>query len=74
MISVQIPDELATATRSYLQAFGHPVPDEIVEMFATRAGPLLLEIRQAVALGRPVKAWLTRSRVGPSSAVGFERP
>lgn len=73
MISVQIPDSLANATRSYLQAFGHPVPDEIVEMFATRPGPLLLEIRQAVALGRPVKAWLTRSRVGPAGAMAPDR-
>ena len=65
MIAVQISDQLATATRSYLKAFGHPVPDEIIEMFASRDGPLLLEIRQAVALQRPVKAWLARSRMGP---------
>jgi hypothetical protein len=73
MISVQVPDDLATATRSYLRAFGHPVPDEIVEMFASRPGPLLLEIRQAVALGRPVKAWLARSRIVPGSATGLDR-
>jgi hypothetical protein len=65
MIAIQISDQLATATRSYLKAFGHPVPDEIIEMFASRDGPLLLEIRQAVALQRPVKAWLARSRMGP---------
>lgn len=63
MITMQVPGELAEATRSYLAAFGHPVPDEIIEMYAARPGPLLLEIRQAVALQRPVKAWLARSRI-----------
>jgi hypothetical protein len=33
-------------------------------MFASRPGPLLLEIRQAVSLQRPVKAWQTRPRAG----------
>jgi hypothetical protein len=65
MIPAQVSDQLATATRAYLKAFGHPVPDEILEMFASRDGPLLLEIRQAIALQRPVKAWLARSRLGP---------
>jgi hypothetical protein len=67
MITINVSDDLATALRAYLQAFGHPVPDEVVEMFASRPGPLLLEIRQAVALQRPVKAWLSRSRVGSIS-------
>jgi len=40
------------------------VPAEVIEMYASRSGPLLLEIRQAIALERPVKAWLERSRVG----------
>ena len=71
MIAIQISEELATATRSYLHTFGHPVPDEVIEMFATRQGPLLLEIRQAVSLQRPVKAWLARSRIGP---VGVGEP
>ena len=66
MIAIQVSDELATAARSYLNAFGHPVPDEVMEMFSTRCGPLLVEIRQSVALQRPVKAWLERSRVGPA--------
>ncbi len=66
MIAIPVSDELATATRSYLQAFGHPVPDEVIELLAMRPGPLLLEIRQAIALQRPVKAWLERSRVGPA--------
>ena len=65
MIAAQVSDQLATATRSYLKAFGHPVPDEIIEMFASRDGPLVLEIRQAIAMQRPVKAWLARSRLAP---------
>ncbi len=65
MIAVQVSDQLATAANSYLKAFGHPVPDEIIEMFASRDGPLLLEIRQAIALERPIKAWLARSRMVP---------
>ncbi len=65
MIAVQVSDQLATAVNSYLKTFGHPVPDEIIEMFASRDGPLLLEIRQAIALERPIKAWLARSRVVP---------
>jgi hypothetical protein len=73
MITIQISNELATATRSYLQAFGHPVPDEVVEMYAMRPGPLLLEIRQAVSLQRPVKAWLARSKAGPASAGSLVR-
>ena len=64
MLPVRIPSDLADAARSYLAAFGHPVPDDILETFAARPGPLLLEIRQAVALLRPVKAWLARSRAG----------
>jgi hypothetical protein len=65
MILNQIPADLAATARSYLSAFGHPVPDEIVDTFATRPGPLLLEIRQAIALQRPVRAWLARSRALP---------
>ena len=63
MITIQVPADVATACKSYLTAFGHPVPDEVIEMFASRPGPLLLEIRQAVSLQRPVKAWQTRPRV-----------
>jgi len=70
MILIQVPAELASAARSYLSAFGHPVPDEVIETFATRPGPLMLEIRQAVSLQRPVKAWLARSRVAPVRATG----
>jgi hypothetical protein len=41
------------------------VPDEILDAFATRPGPLVLEIRQAIALQRPVRGWLARSRALP---------
>jgi hypothetical protein len=42
-------------------------------MYAMRPGPLLLEIRQAVSLQRPVKAWLARSKAGPASAGSLVR-
>jgi hypothetical protein len=69
MIAAQVSDQLATAANSYLKTFGHPVPDEIIEMFASRDGPLLLEIRQAIALERPIKAWLARSRMAPPTGL-----
>ena len=69
MILAQVPPGLAAAARSYLTAFGHPVPDEILEMYAGRPGPLILEIRQAVTLQRPVKAWLSKSSVGPARSL-----
>jgi len=37
MIAVQVSDQLATAANSYLKAFGHPVPDEIIEIGAGHA-------------------------------------
>jgi len=58
------PTQLTAALQAYQLAFGHPVPAEVIEMYARRSGPLLLEIRQAIALQRPVKAWLERSRAG----------
>lgn len=67
---MHVPAALAVEARSYLSAFGHPVPDEVLEMFATRPGPLIMEIRQAVSLQRPVKAWLAKSRPGPVGTVG----
>jgi hypothetical protein len=56
------PDDLATAAAAYQRALGHAVPREVLQMFALRPGPLILEIRQAIALQRPVAAWLTHSR------------
>jgi len=57
------PDNLSTAIAAYRQAFGHNVPAEVLQMFVHRPGPLLMEIRQALALSKPVPAWLARSRV-----------
>jgi len=61
-----LPDSLAAATAEYRQVFGHPVPAEVVQMFELRPGPLMMEIRQAVALGKPVPAWLARWKVAGS--------
>lgn len=64
--SALVPADLAAALRTYYAAFGHEVPIEIVDKYATRCGPLMLEIRQAVALRKPVPAWLARSKaIGP---------
>lgn len=64
--SAPVSAELDAALRSYYAAFGHEVPVEIVDKYATRCGPLMLEIRQAVALRKPVLAWLARSKaIGP---------
>lgn len=60
-----IPANLAAALRAYLAAFGHEVPSDIVDKYAGRSGPLMLEIRQAVELGKPVPAWLARSKLSP---------
>jgi hypothetical protein len=57
-----VSERLATALRSYHAAFGHDVPAEIVAMYATRCGPLILEIRQAIALGKAVPAWSARAK------------
>jgi len=70
MILLQVPVELAAAARSYLAAFGHPVPGDALEMFVTRPGPLQLDIRQAVALMRPVKGWLARSQTRSVNSIG----
>ena len=64
-----VPDSLTAAVGAYQQAFGHHVPTDVVEMFAHRPGPLMMEIRQAVALKKPVPAWLARSRVPATSTV-----
>lgn len=60
-----VTPHLAAALRAYQLAFGHEVPSDIVDKYASRSGPLLMEIRQAVALGKPVPAWLARSKLSP---------
>jgi hypothetical protein len=70
---LNVPESLAAATAAYSQAFGHAVPLDVVESFAYRPGPLMMEIRQAVALKKPVPAWLARSRMS-NAAVNAEGP
>jgi hypothetical protein len=62
-LAYPVPDELATALAAYRNQFGHAVPAEVVQLYAVRVGPLVMEIRQAVALRKPVPAWLARSRL-----------
>ena len=62
-----IPENLAAATAAYRQTFGHAVPPEVLQMFASRPAALMLEIRQAVALNKAVPAWRERSRM-PTAA------
>lgn len=57
------PSPLELALESYRLQFGHEVPGSVAAMFATRPGPLLFEIRQALALQRPVPRWRDDSRL-----------
>lgn len=66
-------ESLAAATAAYQHAFGHAVPPDVVTMYSLRPGPLMMEIRQAVALQKPVPAWLARSRM-PSPAAQSDWP
>ncbi|HET9388416.1 MAG TPA: hypothetical protein VFO44_02095 [Steroidobacteraceae bacterium] len=54
--------DVAVAATAYRNAFGHGVPIEVQRRFAPHPGPLLVEIRQAIALGRPVPGWRALSR------------
>lgn len=63
-----VPDDLTAALSAYRHAFGHPVPSDVIRLFALRIGPLVMEIRQAIALGKPVPAWLARSRMPDAAA------
>ncbi len=54
--------DLAAAAADYQRLFGHGVPAQVLSVCALRPGPLLVEIRQAIALGRPVPGWLAMSR------------
>lgn len=62
-IGAPVSPNLAAALRAYQLAFGHEVPSDIVDKYAGRSGPLMLEIRQAVELRKPVQAWLARSKL-----------
>ncbi|MBS0374627.1 MAG: hypothetical protein JSR73_08580 [Proteobacteria bacterium] len=60
-------NELSVAAAAYRDAFGHGVPAEVQRLFAMRPGPLVMEIRQAIALGRPVAGWRALSRNSDAS-------
>jgi hypothetical protein len=64
---LNVPENLVAATAAYSRTFGHAVPADVVESFAYRPGPLMMEIRQAVALKKPVPAWLARSRMATTA-------
>lgn len=60
-----LDQQLDLAMRTYATTFGHVVPDEVVELFSRRTWLLTSEIRQAIALQRPVRAWQARAKNGP---------
>ena len=60
-------NSLSDAASAYRDTFGHNVPTEVLQLFAQRPGPLVMEIRQALALHKPVPAWLARSRLPMTS-------
>ena len=62
-LAPNVSDDLSSALSAYRHTFGHSVPADVVRLFSLRVGPLVMEIRQAIALGKPVPAWLARSRV-----------
>ena len=61
--------DVLVAAAAYRNAFGHNVPVEVLRLFAPRPGPLVMEIRQAIALGRPVPGWRPPSRGSEIGAV-----
>jgi len=63
------PDEVSAAAAAYCSAFGHRVPAEVLQLFALRPGPLVMEIRQAIALGRPVPGWRALSSESSASSM-----
>jgi len=67
-------NDLSIAAAAYRDAFGHGVPTEVQSLFALRPGPLVMEIRQAIALGRPVAGWRALSRNSDATMVEASRP
>ena len=45
-------NDVSVAATAYRDTFGHSVPIEVLRLFERRPGPLIMEIRQAIALGR----------------------
>jgi hypothetical protein len=64
----QSPHErLHDAMEAYRQAFGHAVPANVAAMFAAQPGALVTEIRQALALRKPVPAWRSHAKDAASA-------
>lgn len=61
-MNVHCPPALQTAIEAYSRAFGHDVPSSVVSMYASQPGPLLNEIRQAIASGRAPPAWRNHAK------------
>jgi hypothetical protein len=60
-------NDVSVAAAAYCNRFGHRVPIEVRRLFALRPAPLVMEIRQAIALGRPVPGWRALSRESDAS-------
>ena len=52
---------LQEAAERYALIFGHPVPPEVLKLFAERPGALLAEITRAIRCTRAVPAWRCRA-------------
>jgi hypothetical protein len=67
-------NDVSVAATAYRDTFGHSVPIEVLRLFERRPGPLIMEIRQAIALGRAVPGWRALSRASDLSAVATWPP
>jgi hypothetical protein len=45
-------NDVSVGAAAYRNASGHAVPAEVLQLFSLRPEPLVMEIRQAIALGR----------------------
>ena len=67
-------NDLSIAAAAYRDAFGHEIPAEVLQLFAARPAPLVMEIRQAIALKQPVRGWRARSRTVDATATSLWVP
>ena len=67
-------NDLSVAAAAYRDAFGHGVPTNVQRLFALRPGPLVMEIRQAIALRRPVPGWQALARNSDAPTTGAFPP
>ena len=61
-MNAQTSSSLQQAMELYRRTFGHGVPAQVAALYGSQPGPLLVEIRQAIALARPVPAWIKHSQ------------